>query len=232
MISAVAMIWIPPSTMNTPAWIATARAVIKTEVCHGGFPGQPGEAGRERRAGQGHRADELLHRPPAPGRLMDGAKSSTDGRVAQHCQPSAARWCLLFGPDPDEQHLPKPSQHDLRAGPPHGRFAGAEGHDVGEAWRQAALLAGNVNDRGQAPEQGWLPGLWKWNAPPGITIPGPPPAAGRRGTPGPGDSPGARPGSAASPARRRSRARAREHPGPCPGLRAPPPRCWCACGRR
>src|SRR6266536_1546476 len=32
MISAVATIWIPPSAMNTPAWIATARAVIKTDA--------------------------------------------------------------------------------------------------------------------------------------------------------------------------------------------------------
>jgi hypothetical protein len=32
MISAVATIWIPPSTTNTPAWIATARAVIKTDA--------------------------------------------------------------------------------------------------------------------------------------------------------------------------------------------------------
>src|SRR5229473_726039 len=31
MISAVATICIPPSTMNTPAWIATARAMIKTD---------------------------------------------------------------------------------------------------------------------------------------------------------------------------------------------------------
>jgi hypothetical protein len=30
--SAVATIWIPPSTMNTPAWIATARAVVRTDA--------------------------------------------------------------------------------------------------------------------------------------------------------------------------------------------------------
>ena len=32
MVSAVAMIWIPASTMNAPAWIATARAMIKIDA--------------------------------------------------------------------------------------------------------------------------------------------------------------------------------------------------------
>jgi len=32
MISAVATIWIPPSTMNTPAPMATARAVTRTDA--------------------------------------------------------------------------------------------------------------------------------------------------------------------------------------------------------
>ena len=32
MISAVATIWIPPSTMNTPAWIAMARAVVSRDA--------------------------------------------------------------------------------------------------------------------------------------------------------------------------------------------------------
>ena len=32
MISAVATIWIPPSTMNTPAWIAMARAVARRDA--------------------------------------------------------------------------------------------------------------------------------------------------------------------------------------------------------
>jgi hypothetical protein len=32
MMSAVATIWIPPSTMNTPAWMAMARAVTRTEA--------------------------------------------------------------------------------------------------------------------------------------------------------------------------------------------------------
>jgi hypothetical protein len=31
MISAVATIWIPPSTMKTPAWMAIARAVVRTD---------------------------------------------------------------------------------------------------------------------------------------------------------------------------------------------------------
>jgi hypothetical protein len=31
-ISAVATIWIPPSTMNTPAWIAMARTVVRTDA--------------------------------------------------------------------------------------------------------------------------------------------------------------------------------------------------------
>jgi hypothetical protein len=30
--SMVATIWIPPSTMNTPAWMATARAVTRTDA--------------------------------------------------------------------------------------------------------------------------------------------------------------------------------------------------------
>jgi hypothetical protein len=30
--SAVATIWIPPSRMNTPAWIATARDVVRTDA--------------------------------------------------------------------------------------------------------------------------------------------------------------------------------------------------------
>ena len=65
MISAVATIWIPPSTMNTPSPMATARAVVKTDASshtrnaswlmpaeqralmtgnlrHVGRPGQPG----------------------------------------------------------------------------------------------------------------------------------------------------------------------------------------------
>jgi hypothetical protein len=33
MISAVATIWIPPSAMNTPAWMAMARAVVRSEAC-------------------------------------------------------------------------------------------------------------------------------------------------------------------------------------------------------
>ena len=32
MISAVATIWIQPSTMNTPAWIAMARAVVRRDA--------------------------------------------------------------------------------------------------------------------------------------------------------------------------------------------------------
>jgi hypothetical protein len=32
MMSAVATIWIPPSTMNTPAWMAMARAVVRTDA--------------------------------------------------------------------------------------------------------------------------------------------------------------------------------------------------------
>jgi hypothetical protein len=32
MISAVAAIWIPPSVMKTPAWMAMARAVVKTDA--------------------------------------------------------------------------------------------------------------------------------------------------------------------------------------------------------
>ena len=31
-ISAVATIWIPPSTMNTPAWMAMARAVTRRDA--------------------------------------------------------------------------------------------------------------------------------------------------------------------------------------------------------
>jgi len=32
MMSAVATIWIPPSTMKTPAWMAMARAVVRTDA--------------------------------------------------------------------------------------------------------------------------------------------------------------------------------------------------------
>ena len=32
MISAVAAIWIPPSTMNTPAWMAMARVVVSRDA--------------------------------------------------------------------------------------------------------------------------------------------------------------------------------------------------------
>jgi hypothetical protein len=32
MISAVATIWIPPSAMNTAAWMAIARAVVRTDA--------------------------------------------------------------------------------------------------------------------------------------------------------------------------------------------------------
>jgi hypothetical protein len=32
MMSAVATIWIPPTAMNTPAWMAMARAVVRSEA--------------------------------------------------------------------------------------------------------------------------------------------------------------------------------------------------------
>jgi hypothetical protein len=32
MMSAVATIWIPPSTMKTPAWMAMARAVVRPDA--------------------------------------------------------------------------------------------------------------------------------------------------------------------------------------------------------
>ena len=84
MINAVATIWIPPSTMNTPAWIAMACAVVRRYV---GRPGQPG-AGQARDLCDGqHRwltCSGRLVMPGSPGVTSSagGAASSWYGVLA------------------------------------------------------------------------------------------------------------------------------------------------------
>ena len=59
MISMVARIWIAPSTMNSPAWMAMARAVVSTDASsHTANAGRLTPADLTRAAGTALRSDE------------------------------------------------------------------------------------------------------------------------------------------------------------------------------
>ena len=84
MISAVATIWIPPKTMNTPAWIATACAVISTDASS-----HTANASRLIPAEQRARIrwEIAARRPPPPARR--GKARDLSG--AQHRRPAPTR---------------------------------------------------------------------------------------------------------------------------------------------